>query len=103
MYFIYVFITIKIEASESTSSLTESMTSTTSAPPLLAPGEIIKPSGKFSKPTRIPGKNYCKDEVVIRNADSGKGLNLCFIFTLLPFFYILNTSNAEPIRNHNLK
>lgn len=47
--------------------------STTSVAPLLAPGEIIKPSGKFSKPTRIPGKNYCKDEVVIRNADSGKG------------------------------
>ena len=44
-------------------------------PTLLAPGEIIKTSGKFPKPTRIPGKNYCKDEVVIRNADSGKGLS----------------------------
>lgn len=42
--------------------------------PLLAPGEIMKSSGKFAKPTRIPGKNYCKDEVVIRNADSGKGI-----------------------------
>ncbi|KAF2882415.1 hypothetical protein ILUMI_23785 [Ignelater luminosus] len=67
---------VQIEASESTSSLTESMTSATSAPPLLAPGEIIKPSGKFSKPTRIPGKNYCKDEVVIRNADSGKVMGI---------------------------
>lgn len=47
--------------------------STIASPPLLGPGEILKPSGKFSKPTRIPGKNYCKDEVVIRNADSGKG------------------------------
>lgn len=42
-------------------------------PTLLGPGEIIRNSGKFAKPTRIPGKNYCKDEVVIRNADSGKG------------------------------
>lgn len=42
-------------------------------PLLLGPGEIIKTSGKFTKPTKIPGKNYSKDEVVIRNADSGKG------------------------------
>ncbi|XP_015608856.1 eukaryotic translation initiation factor 4E-binding protein Mextli isoform X4 [Cephus cinctus] len=40
--------------------------------PVLCPGEVIKNSGKFAKPTRIPGKNYCKDEVVIRNSDSGK-------------------------------
>ncbi|XP_055852173.1 eukaryotic translation initiation factor 4E-binding protein Mextli isoform X2 [Episyrphus balteatus] len=39
---------------------------------LLGPGEIIRNSGKFPKPTKIPGKTYCKDEVVIRNADSGK-------------------------------
>lgn len=67
----------QIEACESASSLTESMTSmsisSTTPTNLLAPGEVLKPSGKFSKPTRIPGKNYCKDEVVIRNADSGKG------------------------------
>lgn len=40
---------------------------------LLSPGELIRASGKFTKPTKIPGKNYSKDEVVIRNADSGKG------------------------------
>ncbi|XP_043862537.1 eukaryotic translation initiation factor 4E-binding protein Mextli isoform X3 [Drosophila santomea] len=39
---------------------------------LLPPGEVIRNSGKFPKPTKIPGKTYCKDEVVIRNADSGK-------------------------------
>ncbi|XP_017154555.1 eukaryotic translation initiation factor 4E-binding protein Mextli isoform X7 [Drosophila miranda] len=39
---------------------------------LLHPGEVIRNSGKFLKPTKIPGKTYCKDEVVIRNADSGK-------------------------------
>ncbi|KPU73575.1 uncharacterized protein Dana_GF14414, isoform E [Drosophila ananassae] len=39
---------------------------------LLPPGEVIRNSGKFLKPTKIPGKTYCKDEVVIRNADSGK-------------------------------
>ncbi|XP_060800512.1 eukaryotic translation initiation factor 4E-binding protein Mextli isoform X2 [Amyelois transitella] len=45
-------------------------------PTLLAPGELIKPSGKFPKPTKIPGKNYSKDEVVIRNADSGKVMGI---------------------------
>ncbi|XP_050670417.1 eukaryotic translation initiation factor 4E-binding protein Mextli isoform X2 [Leptidea sinapis] len=43
---------------------------------LLGPGEVIKPSGKFPKPTKIPGKNYSKDEVVIRNADSGKVMGI---------------------------
>lgn len=40
---------------------------------IMNPGEVIRTSGKFVKPTKIPGKNYSKDEVVIRNADSGKG------------------------------
>ena len=48
--------------------------------PVLGPGEVIKNSGKFTKPTRIPGKNYCKDEVVIRNSDSGKGKQKIFKF-----------------------
>lgn len=43
--------------------------------PILGPGDILKPSGKFARPTKIPGKNYVKDEVVIKNADSGKGKN----------------------------
>ncbi|KAL9926332.1 eukaryotic translation initiation factor 4E-binding protein Mextli isoform X1 [Glossina fuscipes] len=43
---------------------------------LLGPGEVIRNSGKFPKPTRIPGKTYCKDEVVIRNADSGKVMGI---------------------------
>ncbi|XP_059618575.1 eukaryotic translation initiation factor 4E-binding protein Mextli isoform X2 [Phlebotomus argentipes] len=43
-----------------------------SQPAILAPGELLRNSGKFTKPTKIPGKNYSKDEVVIRNADSGK-------------------------------
>ncbi|XP_018326887.1 eukaryotic translation initiation factor 4E-binding protein Mextli isoform X2 [Agrilus planipennis] len=63
---------VQIEASETASSLSESITSLTATTSLLGPGEVIKSSGKFVKPTRIPGKNYCKDEVVIRNADSGK-------------------------------
>ncbi|KOB78991.1 MIF4G domain-containing protein B [Operophtera brumata] len=45
-------------------------------PAMLGPGELIKPSGKFPKPTKIPGKNYSKDEVVIRNADSGKVMGI---------------------------
>ncbi|XP_013114361.1 eukaryotic translation initiation factor 4E-binding protein Mextli isoform X2 [Stomoxys calcitrans] len=43
---------------------------------LLSPGEVIRNSGKFPKPTKIPGKTYCKDEVVIRNADSGKVMGI---------------------------
>lgn len=38
----------------------------------LGPGEVLKSSGKYGCPLKIPGKNYCKDEVVIRNSDSGK-------------------------------
>ncbi|XP_078047083.1 eukaryotic translation initiation factor mextil isoform X2 [Augochlora pura] len=56
-----------------TSVLSSPLTvSSPTAAPILGPGEVIKNSGKFVKPTRIPGKNYCKDEVVIRNSDSGK-------------------------------
>jgi len=44
--------------------------------PLLAPGEVVAASGRFPQPTKIPGKNYFKDEVVIRNADSGKVMGL---------------------------
>ncbi|XP_037047723.1 eukaryotic translation initiation factor 4E-binding protein Mextli isoform X1 [Bradysia coprophila] len=43
---------------------------------MLSPGELIRASGKFNKPTKIPGKNYSKDEVVIRNADSGKVMGI---------------------------
>ncbi|CAL7935907.1 unnamed protein product [Xylocopa violacea] len=57
------------------SSPMAAMTSPTVAP-ILGPGEVIKNSGKFVKPTRIPGKNYCKDEVVIRNSDSGKVMGI---------------------------
>ncbi|XP_066137824.1 eukaryotic translation initiation factor 4E-binding protein Mextli isoform X2 [Euwallacea fornicatus] len=65
----------QVDLTDSITSLSDSMSSVltlNSSPPLLGPGEVIKPSGKFAKPTRIPGKKYCKDEVVIRNADSGK-------------------------------
>lgn len=69
----------QVDMNESIMSLSDSMSSVltlNSSPPLLGPGEVIKPSGKFSKPTRIPGKKYCKDEVVIRNADSGKVMGI---------------------------
>ncbi|XP_029164639.1 eukaryotic translation initiation factor 4E-binding protein Mextli isoform X3 [Nylanderia fulva] len=61
-----------------TNSLSSSLLAITSptSPPILGPGEVIKNSGKFTKPTRIPGKNYCKDEVVIRNSDSGKVMGI---------------------------
>lgn len=44
--------------------------------PSLNPGELIRTSGKFPKPTKIPGKTYSKDEIVIRNADSGKVMGI---------------------------
>ncbi|XP_034233995.1 eukaryotic translation initiation factor 4E-binding protein Mextli isoform X4 [Thrips palmi] len=53
-------------------NLTPAQSPTTPQPTLLNPGEILKTSGKYPKPTKIPNKNYCKDEVVIRNSDSGK-------------------------------
>lgn len=42
-------------------------------PLLLGPTEVVKSSGTFPAPTKIPGRNYYNDEVVIRNSDSGKG------------------------------
>ncbi|XP_063891433.1 eukaryotic translation initiation factor 4E-binding protein Mextli isoform X7 [Helicoverpa armigera] len=61
-----------MEGSGSGGSVSPTLAAPAEPPALLGPGEIIKPSGKFPKPTKIPGKNYSKDEVVIRNADSGK-------------------------------
>jgi len=42
----------------------------------LGAGEVIAPSGRFREPSKIAGKNYFKDEVVIRNGDSGKVMGL---------------------------
>jgi len=41
--------------------------------PVVPVGQVLIPSGKFEKPVKVPGKTNFKDEVVIRNADSGKG------------------------------
>lgn len=62
-----------MEGSGTGGSVSPTLAAPAEPPTLLGPGEVIKPSGKFPKPTKIPGKNYSKDEVVIRNADSGKG------------------------------
>lgn len=62
-----------MEGSGTGGSVSPTLAAPAEPPTLLSPGEVIKPSGKFPKPTKIPGKNYSKDEVVIRNADSGKG------------------------------
>ncbi|KAL0273542.1 UNVERIFIED_CONTAM: hypothetical protein PYX00_006173 [Menopon gallinae] len=52
--------------------MSNTLTPVITQPLMLGPDELVKSSGKFSAPTKIPGKNYCKDEVVIRNSDSGK-------------------------------
>ena len=44
--------------------------------PLLAPGEVVAASGRFPQPTKIPGKNYFKDEV----RPSFLGLQLFSVF-----------------------
>lgn len=70
-----------MDGSSGGGSVSPTLAAPAEPPTLLAPGELIKPSGKFPKPTKIPGKNYSKDEVVIRNADSGKGIvSLAFRF-----------------------
>jgi hypothetical protein len=43
------------------------------APSVIAPGKFMISSGKYSGPTQPQGKSYFKDEVIIRNSDSGKG------------------------------
>ncbi|XP_028166760.1 eukaryotic translation initiation factor 4E-binding protein Mextli isoform X2 [Ostrinia nubilalis] len=65
-----------MEGSGTGGSVSPTLAAPTEPPALLGPGEVIKPSGKFPKPTKIPGKNYSKDEVVIRNADSGKVMGI---------------------------
>ncbi|KAJ0182014.1 hypothetical protein K1T71_002736 [Dendrolimus kikuchii] len=65
-----------MEGSAGVASASPPLAAPADPPALLAPGEVIKPSGKFPKPTKIPGKNYSKDEVVIRNADSGKVMGI---------------------------
>ncbi|XP_044751187.1 eukaryotic translation initiation factor 4E-binding protein Mextli isoform X2 [Coccinella septempunctata] len=102
---------------ESTNSLADSLNSLplSSSSPMLNPGEVLKSSGKFSKPTRIPGKKYCKDEVVIRNADSGKvspgakerlvqitGANEESICLAKQIMEDTIRRNASPVREHGM-
>ena len=35
--------------------------------------DLLKPSPKLNKPTKVSGKTFLRDEVLIRNGDSGKG------------------------------
>ena len=55
---------------------------------IVPPGEVMISSGKYSGPTQPHGKSYFKDEVFIRNADSGKG-TLLNIFKICKFLIIL--------------
>ena len=38
--------------------------------------DVMISSGKYTGPTQPQGKSYFKDEVYIRNADSGKGMSM---------------------------
>lgn len=61
----------------------------------LGPGDIIRTSGKFTKPTKIPGKNYSKDEIVIKNADSGKGEFLNSYLTTITCYSFYNNKKKN--------
>lgn len=78
-----------MEGSGTGGSVSPTLAAPAEPPTLLGPGEVIKPSGKFPKPTKIPGKNYSKDEVVIRNADSGKGNKYYSKFIMINRNYIM--------------
>lgn len=63
--------------------------------PFLLPGEVVKFSGKYNNTSSAPvtqAKNTVKDEVVIRNADSGKGIHnfLC----RLTYLHIMVSQNG---------
>ncbi|RWS31178.1 hypothetical protein B4U80_09122 [Leptotrombidium deliense] len=60
---------LDVTTSSSTSAFTTNSVLSVNS---LAPTEVIKASGKFIKPAKVPGKNFVKDEFVIRNSDSGK-------------------------------
>ena len=45
-------------------------------------GEVMVGSGKYSGPTQPHGKSYYKDEIYIRNADSGKGKKCTITLTV---------------------
>lgn len=69
-----------------------------SPPPFLMPGEVVKSSGKYAAGTPAAGigqasKTFVKDEVVIRNTDSGKG---CLLF-----FSIRLNKNEQPFCRAN--
>ncbi|KAG0433588.1 hypothetical protein HPB47_019771, partial [Ixodes persulcatus] len=49
-----------------------SLPASASLPLSLQPTEVLKSSVKFGKPAKIPGRNFLKDEIVIKNSDSGK-------------------------------
>merc|ERR1711976_465841 len=44
----------------------------TPAPSIIPTREVMISSGKYAGPTQPQGKSYFKDEVIIRNSDSGK-------------------------------
>ncbi|CAN8014601.1 unnamed protein product [Ixodes persulcatus] len=49
-----------------------SLPASASLPLSLQPTEVLRSSVKFGKPAKIPGRNFLKDEIVIKNSDSGK-------------------------------
>merc|ERR550517_2418831 len=61
-----------LEGNNSTSGQTGTQPTSPQDTPQLLPGEVVKFSGKYPQLTKIPGKNFFKDEVIIRNSDSGK-------------------------------
>jgi len=65
-----------LEGNNSTSGQTGTQPTSPQDTPQLLPGEVVKFSGKYPQLTKIPGKNFFKDEVIIRNSDSGKVMGI---------------------------
>lgn len=57
-------------------AITQVIPSTSPSPGPPPSPSLIRSSGKYAKPFKIPGKDYFKDEIIIRGADSGKVMGI---------------------------
>ena len=61
----------QLDSAKFCASATASLASMLAVEPAVPPGRVMV--SKYDKPVRLPGKQQLRDEVIIRNADSGKG------------------------------
>ena len=66
-----------LDSAKFCASATASLASMLAVEPAVPPGRVMV--SKYDKPVRVPGKQQLRDEVIIRNADSGKGEGMSVI------------------------